>query len=157
MEMCRFSGLQDAEYKKVASALSRIVGIVKSRTLASETSSSRCNDEGIPPPNPYSALNEEEWEQLLDSLKFSQLDTRHASIKAHHSKTCRWLLSKSEYRDWRDPSKQSEHNGFLWIKGKPGAGKSTIMKFAFANARIGFPGVVISFFFNARGEYLEKS
>jgi len=64
----------------------------------------------------------------------------------------------SEYQDWRDVAKISEHHGFLWIKGKPGTGKSTIMKFAYANAKKNMTDtVIVSFFFNARGEHLEKS
>ncbi|EMT67378.1 Serine/threonine-protein phosphatase 6 regulatory ankyrin repeat subunit C [Fusarium odoratissimum] len=51
-----------------------------------------------------------------------------------------------------------EHHGFLWIKGKPGAGKSTLMKFILSNARRRMKDkTIISFFFNARGEELEKS
>ncbi|RYP53460.1 hypothetical protein DL770_010991 [Monosporascus sp. CRB-9-2] len=57
-----------------------------------------------------------------------------------------------------DPTKFSQYNGFLWIKGKPGAGKSTLMKFAYSQATKAFHnGVVASFFFNARGDELEKS
>jgi ankyrin repeat protein len=44
------------------------------------------------------------------------------------------------------------------IKGKPGTGKSTLIKFALANARKKMKDtIVISFFFNARGDDLEKS
>lgn len=52
-----------------------------------------------------------------------------------------------------------EHHGFLWIKGKPGAGKSTIMKQALQRVKRQLAGtIVISYFFNARGEDpLEKS
>jgi ankyrin repeat protein len=68
------------------------------------------------------------------------------------------LLSKSEYRDWLEINKISEHHGFLWIKGKPGTGKSILMKFAYANAKETMTDtIIISFFFNARGELLEKS
>ncbi|GAW27348.1 putative NACHT and Ankyrin domain protein [Rosellinia necatrix] len=50
----------------------------------------------------------------------------------------------------------SAHYRFLWIRGKPGAGKSTLMKFISTN--ISNRGqTVVSFFFNARGESLEKS
>jgi hypothetical protein len=47
-----------------------------------------------------------------------------------HAKTCKWLLKKSEYLDWLDIAKLPDHHGFLWMKGKPGTGKSTLMKFA---------------------------
>lgn len=95
---------------------------------------------------------------LLDALNFEQLDARHATIKAAHATTCEWLLSKAEYMDWKDEGKLPKHHGFLWIKGKPGAGKSTIMKFAFTHAKKDPRGsIAISYFFNARGERLEKS
>jgi hypothetical protein len=80
------------------------------------------------------------------------------TIKTAHAKTCKWLLKKSEYLDWLDVTKQGEHHSFLWIKGKLATEKSTLMKFAFANARkVMKDRIVISFFFNARGVDLEKS
>ncbi|RYP48626.1 hypothetical protein DL768_005517 [Monosporascus sp. mg162] len=104
------------------------------------------------------SLDEEQKRVLLDSLRFDQIDARHETIKKAHAKTCKWLLEKSEYLDWLDPSKLDEHHGFLWIKGKPGAGKSTLMKFALANAWKKMKDkIIISFFFNARGDGLEKS
>ncbi|THX56093.1 purine and uridine phosphorylase [Aureobasidium pullulans] len=94
----------------------------------------------------------------LDALNFEQLDARHATIKKTHTGTCKWLFSKSEYLDWQDEQKLHEHHGFLWIKGKPGAGKSAIMKFAYSEAQARSDNsAVVSYFFNARGERLEKS
>jgi nucleoside phosphorylase len=104
------------------------------------------------------SLSEEHKRMLLDSLKFDQIDARQMAIKKAHAKTCRWLLSKPEYLDWLDNTKLNEHHGFLWMKGKPGTGKSTIMKFALADARKTMKDrMIVSFFFNARGEDLEKS
>ncbi|KAH0552862.1 hypothetical protein GP486_006936, partial [Trichoglossum hirsutum] len=86
------------------------------------------------------------------------MDARQMTIKNAHAKTCKWLLKNFEYLNWLDATKLDEHYGFLWIKGKPGTGKSTLMKFALANARKTMTDrIVISFFFNARGEGLEKS
>ena len=142
MEMCRFTGFNDAEYRKVASALRRITSSVSSQPRRGEKLS----------------LNKEQKEMLLDSLRFDQIDARQITIKNAHAKTCKWLLKKSEYLDWLDVTKLGEHHGFLWIKGKPGTGKSTLMKFALTNARKTMKDrIVISFFFNARGEGLEKS
>jgi len=78
---------------------------------------------------------------------------------AAYARTCRWLLNHSKYRDWLDPSKKSHHHGFLWMRGKAGAGKSTMMKFAYLELkkRDGPNTMTASFFFNARGEDLEKS
>ncbi|KAJ6141617.1 hypothetical protein N7470_010007 [Penicillium chermesinum] len=98
--------------------------------------------------------------QLLDLLRFKQIDARRSTIKDAYFKTCAWFLHHPDYKAWLDSSKLSQHHGFLWIKGKPGAGKSTIMKFAYLNMkRKKQPchSLTISFFFNARGDYLEKS
>jgi ankyrin repeat protein len=80
------------------------------------------------------------------------------TIKNAHVKTCRWLLMSEQYLDWLDTTKLGEHHGFLWIKGKAGTGKSTLMKFVLVNARKTMKDhTVLSFFFNARGEDIEKS
>ena len=94
----------------------------------------------------------------MDALWFRAIDARYATIKAAHAKTCKWLLQRSEYQDWLDVAKISTHHGLFWIKGKPGSGKSTLLKFAVQNVRkVMRSAVVIWFFFNARGEDLEKS
>ncbi|RYP68603.1 hypothetical protein DL771_006575 [Monosporascus sp. 5C6A] len=94
-----------------------------------------------------------------DSFRFEQIDSRQTNIKTAHAKTCEWLLHHPGYMTWLDPTKFSQHNGFLWIKGKPGAGKSTLMKFAYLRAKRKTTqnGVTASFFFNARGDELERS
>ncbi|PVH69241.1 hypothetical protein DL98DRAFT_400135, partial [Cadophora sp. DSE1049] len=100
----------------------------------------------------------EQRKSLLDSLRFAQIDARQMTIKAAHAKTCRWLLKSEQYLDWLDTIKVGEHHGFLWIKGKAGTGKSTLMKFTLVNARRTMKDhIVLSFFFNARGEDMEKS
>ncbi|KAL4819841.1 hypothetical protein BDW67DRAFT_173115 [Aspergillus spinulosporus] len=91
----------------------------------------------------------ERWQRLLESLRFDQIDSRRLNIESAVAKTCRWFLSHPDYQAWLDP----EH-------GKPGAGKSTIMKFAYLNMKNNAcykDAVTASFFFNARGELLERS
>ncbi|OWT43365.1 NB-ARC and ankyrin domain protein [Pochonia chlamydosporia 170] len=103
-------------------------------------------------------LPDEQKKELLDSLRFDQIEARHMTIRKAHAKTCSWLLEDPSYLDWLDPTKLSEHAGFLWIKGNPGTGKSTLMKFALNNARkVLKDKIIIAFFFNARGEDLERS
>ena len=104
------------------------------------------------------SLTEKQKRMRLDSLRFDQIDARQMTIKNAHAKTSKWLLKKSEYLDWLNATKIGEHHGSLWIKGKPGTEKSTLMKFAVANTRKTMKDrIVISFFFNTRGEHLEKS
>ncbi|KAM3550005.1 hypothetical protein ARSEF4850_008557 [Beauveria asiatica] len=90
-------------------------------------------------------------------LEFEQINARRSNIKPKYSTTCRWLLSHPDYLDWQDPKQAVKHHGFLWIRGGPGTGKSTIMNFAYKEAMTHKDVVVISFFFNARGESLERS
>ncbi|ATY67161.1 NB-ARC and ankyrin domain [Cordyceps militaris] len=95
--------------------------------------------------------------ELLRSLAFNQIGSRYY-IEPAFGKTCQWLLKTPEFRDWLDPEKLDEHHGFLWIKGKPGAGKSTLMDFAWQH----FPEAkrsdnILCFFFHPRGDDLEKS
>jgi hypothetical protein len=96
---------------------------------------------------------------LLDSLRFEQIDARHSNIKAAHAKTCEWLLQHPAYMDWLDPEKFAEHCGFFYINGKPGVGKSTLMKFIYTRTEreTADNAATISFFFSARGHDLEKS
>lgn len=94
----------------------------------------------------------------MESLSFTQMDVRRASVRKAHTNTCNWLFNKPEYINWRNDDSVSDHNGFFWIKSKPGAGKSTLMKFFHHSASKQLPGdTIISFFFNARGETLERS
>ncbi|KAH7061790.1 ankyrin repeat domain-containing protein [Paraphoma chrysanthemicola] len=104
------------------------------------------------------SLNDKQRQGLLESLRFEQIDARQMTIKAAHAKTCRWLLKSEQYLNWLDTTKVGEHHGFLWIKGKAGTGKSTLMKYALVNAcKTMKDHTVLSFFFNARGEDIERS
>ncbi|KAJ5113677.1 hypothetical protein N7456_002211 [Penicillium angulare] len=104
-------------------------------------------------PDPLTSKSNQQG--FLDLLKFDQIDSRKLNIKKAHSKTCQWLLDHPQYKAWLDPTRLTQYYAFLWLSGKPGAGKSTIMKFAFL--RMKKKVVTASFFFNARGEYLERS
>jgi hypothetical protein len=103
-------------------------------------------------------VNDEERRECAKSLIFHQIDSRLLNIKNAHLKTCDWLFEQPEYKNWIHTSFSSDYNGFLWIKGKPAAGKSTIMKHALRQVKMTMPNAtVISFFFNARGSILERS
>jgi hypothetical protein len=102
-------------------------------------------------------FSQDQRKAFLDSLTFERIDARLDNIEDAHGRTCNWLHQQQEYQDWLNEDKRSEHHGFLWMKGKPGAGKSTIMKHC-VNSKVMLKSAsVISFFFNARGGILEKS
>ncbi|KAF4950551.1 hypothetical protein FGADI_8110 [Fusarium gaditjirri] len=115
---------------------------------------------GYQQPSPENYPVSERHKEILESLNFEEIDVRKSIIKAAHSKTCRWFLKHPDYLSWMDPQQISDHHGFLWIRGKPGAGKSTIMKFIYLESKKKDrknQSLTASFFFNARGELLEKT
>lgn len=98
--------------------------------------------------------------KLLESLSFDRRDARLRNVTSATPKTCEWLFHHKDFKAWLQDDRIAEHHGFLWIKGKPGSGKSTIMKTAWqwANKRRTKNGIVLSLFFNARApNELEKS
>jgi nucleoside-triphosphatase THEP1 len=96
---------------------------------------------------------------LLEVLVFEQMEDRLMNIRANHTKTCQWFLESAQYQSWVNLDNFQQHKGILWIKGKPGSGKSTMMKFAFReiNRKMNAMTKILSFFFSAQGHELEKT
>jgi hypothetical protein len=185
MDMCRFSGTGDPEYQKVASAIERILQNLPMKLQPSlarlngtgPSNSAGCGTPDISPQQSCTENNKmdnfgpvlkttdrgqaDARQNLIRLLDFDQIDARLLTLKTAQVKTCQWFLRKPEYTDWMSVEKLQEHHGFLWIKGKPGAGKSILMKFLFSEAKESAKSnpntMVISFFFNARGDPLEMS
>lgn len=110
---------------------------------------------------PLQRSRNRERESLLESLRFDHINERHWGIKRAFAQTCRWFLQTPQFEQWTGKG-LSHDNRFLWIKGKPGAGKSTLMKFLLGSMEIRMREeesneILISFFFHARGSDLEKS
>lgn len=89
--------------------------------------------------------------EYLQSLSFREMSEGYFEIAKPSPDTCAWLLEHESYRTWLDKSPD-----LLCIKGKPGAGKSTLMKYAVEERTCRTP-VLASFFFHARGTELQKS
>ncbi|GAB1310906.1 Inversin [Madurella fahalii] len=198
MDMCRFSGLPDPEYSKVAAAMAFILGKINNSThtvspelspphiqpqdercityderIARQPSIPRAQSPGTPSLQETrswrdkpaiegdSAIPADIKQSLIDQLYFDKIDERLTSLMPAQGKTCRWFLAKEEYASWRDPARLADHGGFLWIKGNPGTGKSTLMKLLFEEAKLGSRSdpsqITLSFFFLARGTLEEKS
>lgn len=96
---------------------------------------------------------------LLKSLVFTTIDERRSTIRSAERTTCEWILQHPAVAAWNVRHDHRLHRGILWIVGKPGSGKSTLMKFMLAQAQRSRQRhqIVVSFFFNARGETLEKT
>lgn len=73
--------------------------------------------------------------------------------------TCSWLDTNQQYCQWTSRSNIQQHQGLLWIKGKPGSGKSTLMKVTaerLKNSTLNAKRIVVAHFFHGRGVGLQK-
>ena len=64
---------------------------------------------------------------ILQSLRFSSIESRHESISKEHSNTFSWIFdqaSPTKFVEWL-----KGEDGVYWVSGKPGSGKSTLIKF----------------------------
>jgi hypothetical protein len=66
--------------------------------------------------------------------------------------TCEWIFDHKVFEEW-----VTTERGLLWFNGKPGAGKSTLMKYILNNYNAANPSMVLSYFFHGRGDKLQKS
>jgi hypothetical protein len=96
---------------------------------------------------------------LMKALEFDSMNDRIMTVSPACAQTCTWFLDRLEYTSWRDPEHREESNGVLWIKGKAGTGKSTLMRYIYDNAQKQNGNELhLSFFFNARSpDQLVKS
>lgn len=99
-----------------------------------------------------------DYSQFIESLAFSGSASRKSLITQAFPGTCDWILSEQNFRLW-----ESATTEILWIQGKPGSGKSTIIKYLynhFEKKNLPLPevsAVNVSTFFNTRGSPMEKS
>ncbi|KAK4038554.1 hypothetical protein C8A01DRAFT_47879 [Parachaetomium inaequale] len=94
----------------------------------------------------------------LRSLGFRDIDARLHDIAAAYRGIYDWLFHTDQFQKWRDRADLLAYNGVLWIKGKPGTGKSTLMKYALRHYKEVFADhLIVAYFFNARGKILEKT
>lgn len=98
-----------------------------------------------------------EAEAFLETLSFSEMGVRQAIIERAESGTCNWILQDSVYKAWANCERLGESHGLLWIKGKPGSGKSTLMKHIAYKTPKPKGTVRLVFFFNARGAEQERN
>ncbi|MCJ1321376.1 hypothetical protein MMC15_006720 [Xylographa vitiligo] len=107
------------------------------------------------PPSVQDKPITDEEKECLQSLYFTEMDARHQNIKQPLSETCGWLFQHPDYQDW-----YMKGRGLLWLKGKAGSGKSTLVKRAVQKMEDDVKKgntLIAKYFFNARGTLLEKS
>ncbi len=108
---------------------------------------------------------------ILESLRYRSMAIRHERIVDAHARTFEWIYHS--YRVDKEPQYErlfvdwlAHNNGFFWITGKAGSGKSTLMKFLshheeterFLQLWSGQQRLVVaSFYFWYAGTALQKS
>src|SRR5271163_97766 len=83
------------------------------------------------------------------------MNLRRNAIGLAADKTCTWLLKHQNYSTWL-----GQRYALLWIKGKPGSGKSVLMDTLLRNVERQAPidgFVVASFFFHGRGSHMQRT
>ncbi|KAK7916841.1 hypothetical protein PG985_010449 [Apiospora marii] len=117
------------------------------------------------------AMDTNSNQQLLKRLHFTSISTRERKIEEAHEGTFKWLASPDaqasglsqclHFINWL-----RDGDGVFWIYGKPGSGKSTFMKYVFAQDSVtehfdhwaeGSRLVKASFYFWYAGHPLQKS
>ena len=74
-------------------------------------------------------------EKFLETLRFESIADRHDSIATAHLQTLSWVLTPGSHQDisWHDFPSWLESTitlgNIYWITGKPGSGKSTLMRY----------------------------
>ena len=90
-----------------------------------------------------------------------ELDARITGIEDRFERTLEWVFELQEFTSWLQ-----QGCGIFWISGKPGSGKSTLMKFITQhpktwdlvhNFQRGAQEISASFFFHFRGSAMQKS
>ncbi|KAH7078695.1 hypothetical protein BKA63DRAFT_409559 [Paraphoma chrysanthemicola] len=109
---------------------------------------------------------------IISSLRYDYMEVRHDAIIDAHLRTFDWIFHPSNL-DPHDPRSKIKYSEWLessgkvyWVTGKPGSGKSTLMKYLFDHSETirrlqvwagDSPLVRVSFYFWISGHQMQKS
>ncbi|KIL87211.1 hypothetical protein FAVG1_09767 [Fusarium avenaceum] len=152
-DLCHFKNRQDLSYKKVLQSLRNITSGLSSPAtaeIAVHTTLSSAEEGRNPLASPDLLLTVE-----IEVLGTLQTKDVSANIPDPSQGTCKWILEHDAYKSWLETTSQQ----FLWIAGKPGSGKRTMMKYIAEHQRLqNAPGQVVthySFHFGTN-RFIEK-
>lgn len=97
-DIARFSTAQHPGYKSIVGVLERWAG-----------------------PSEMDIVLSPEAEAFLETVSFSEMSVRQATIEPAESGTCLWISEHPAYKAWVDCQDLDDSHGLLWIKGKPGS------------------------------------
>ena len=174
-DMVRFLNYSESGYKSIVSELERwtstIVSLRQPLSITEEQgprnssglevstsdtdyspaplTSGKGNFHALVQPSQLSGLEND----CLHALAFPGMDNRRLAIDDPAKDTCTWIYDHPICHEWFSRSALEKSQGLLWVKGKPGSGKSTIMKRLLDRslANNGNSRICLAFFFSARG------
>ena len=80
--------------------------------------------------------SQQQYDHFLDSLRFNEMHTRMNEVEESHTDTFQWIFQDNASRPWDSFCNWlRDDDTVYWINGKPGSGKSTLMKFVINDAR----------------------
>ncbi|KAF8440036.1 hypothetical protein L210DRAFT_808616, partial [Boletus edulis BED1] len=83
----------------------------------------------------------EEITKWLDGLNCGEKQDNTLALR--QPDTCKWLFDTAQYKMWRDGGKS-----FLWLRGKPGAGKSVLASSVISSLETSLrKGEILAFFY----------
>lgn len=168
VQMCRYSGKGDPNYRKVAGEICSIyfsiMAVNQSKPLITREIPIRSQSTkmGLWSQNLGNDHEGQCNKTFLQSLWFPGINSRYDGLEDPAAQTCQWLFEHESFKDWLTSESRGKHQGLLWLRGKPGSGKSTLMKEAFRRATLRQAKALSSeqtaaFFFNGKGNELEHS
>ena len=169
MDMCRFQGPGDAEYAKFINALNRVNG-PRMSVCASNRSTQRYSlpkrmvtsvlrydhpTSNGPVPGVGTTIkipdirmsNEELQDIFLRWLKFDRAYVETLRMKSTSASHCNWLLDHHHFQDWLTLPQPLILRKHMWLRGRPGSGKSTIAAFVYTHLAVTRP-LEMSLFFS---------
>lgn len=168
VQMCRYSGKEDPNYRKVAGEICSIyfsiMALNQSKPLITREIPIRSQPtrKDLWSRNPGNDLEGQCNKAFLQSLWFPVINSRYDGLENPAAQTCQWLFEHESFQDWLSGKSRGKHQGVLWLRGKPGSGKSTLMREAFRRATLrqakaSSSEQTAAFFFNGKGNELEHS
>jgi len=164
MEMCRFSGRDCSNYRRVAGELRSICQSITESCAKGSPVGRECPPTGRKVLSSLRKQQESETgdldptvEAIIEKLWFPGMHYRRLDIKRPADHTCEWLFEHPMYQKWLEGGSEERGGGLISLGGKPGSGKSVLMKEAFHRTRLRSDCSTAAFFFNAKGQALERS
>ncbi|KAK5745109.1 hypothetical protein LTR17_001560 [Elasticomyces elasticus] len=143
--MSKFYGPDDPSYRQVGGDLKKIIQKIRVENTKRQE---------------LAAL---EVQRCLRNLSFPEMELRQSRIPVSSASTSNWVFENRKVNDWRLRKQSDTHHGLLWIKGKPGAGKSVLLKAMFRRVKESVidtsltPHIAVAHYFNRRGQVLEQN